>query len=204
MKQEIERKFAIKYIPKHIQIEKIVNIEQNFIYHDPMTIVRLRKLTPIYGEETTETRYIYTVKTKGDIQYNNKDAIAQKYEIENNITEEEYQTLIGRRIKKTIKKTRINIPIYGKLKVEVDIYYGYLDGFLTAEIEFPNKYEARKFRKPNWLGEELGYKELSNRKLSEMTQKQFRKRITRNIRKNNRKIIEEIRNRPEFQNKTSY
>ena len=29
----------------------------------------------------------------------------------------------------------------------------------------PNEKEAKQFDKPDWLGEEIGYKELSNRKL---------------------------------------
>ncbi len=203
MLQEIERKYAIKYLPQDIQIEKIIKIEQNFIYHDGITLIRLRKITPIYGSHQ-ETQYIYTVKTKGDIEYDNNYGIAQKYEIESNITETQYTKLISKKTNKTIKKTRIDIPIRDKLKAEVDIYDEYLDGLLTLEIEFPNKQEAEKFEKPDWFGEELGYKELSNRKLSEMTRKELENKVTKEFMENNQKIIKEFKKREEFQNKICY
>lgn len=203
MHQEIERKYAVKFIPWHIPIEKIVKMEQSFIYHDDITVVRIRKIEPIYGKGQKETKYIYTVKTKGDIEDSKKTDIAQRYEIENDITEEQYQELYKKRIRRTIEKTRINIPIYGKIKAEVDIYHGYLHNFLTVEVEFSNKEEAEKFRKPNWFGEELGFGDLSNRKLSEMTPTQFHRRITRERRKENEKIIQNFMQRPEFQGKNS-
>ena len=75
------------------------------------------------------------------------------------------------------------------MKVEIDIYYGYLDGLLTAEIEFPNEEMAKKFNKPKWLGEELGYKELSNRKLSEMTKEEWQSKVTKEFIDNNKIVI---------------
>ena len=45
MKQEIERKYAVKYIPENINFDKIINIEQFFIYHDKRTLIRLRKIS---------------------------------------------------------------------------------------------------------------------------------------------------------------
>lgn len=187
MNKEIERKFAIKYLPKNVTIEKIQKIEQVFIYGDGKTLIRIRKIETKQGID-----YIYTIKTKGDIAYDNTYQIGQKYEIESNITREEYEKLLLRKISNKITKTRIVVPIKNNLKVEIDIYYDYLQGFLTAEVEFPNEVEAKQFEKPDWLGEEIGYKELSNRKLAEMNQEEFRSKVSDEFMKNNQKIIKEL------------
>ncbi len=191
MKQEIERKYGVKNLPNNLKIESIVNIEQGFIYRDFNTHIRIRKIETTYPKN--HTNYIYTLKTKGDIDYNNNYDVARKYEIENEITKEEYEKLIKNKISNIIQKTRIVIPIENNLKVEMDVYYDYLEGFLTAEVEFENEEQAKKFIKPEWLGEELGYKELSNRKLAEMTREEWQGKVTKEFIENNRKIINELK-----------
>lgn len=188
MNKEIERKYAVKYLPDDVKIEKIQNIEQAFIYKDENTIIRIRKI-----ENKQLTDYIYTVKTKGDISYEDTYSIGQKYEIESNITKELYEKLLLKKISNKITKTRMVVPIQNSLKVEIDIYYDHLQGFLTAEVEFPNEKDANQFDRPDWLGEEIGYKELSNRKLAEMTQEQFRSKVSEEFMKNNQKIIQKLK-----------
>lgn len=97
-----------------------------------------------------------------------------------------------RKISNKIIKTRIVVPIQNKLKVEIDIYYDYLQGFLTAEVEFPSEEEANQFEKPDWLGEEIGYQELSNRKLAHMDEKQFKSKVSQEILNQNKRIIEKL------------
>ncbi len=189
MNKEIERKYAVKSLPNEIKITKIINIEQAYIYRDINTIIRIRKVT---DKKQKAISYIYTVKTKGDIEYKNNYNVASKYEIESNISEEEYNELTKRKISNIINKTRIVVPIEQNLKVEIDIYYDYLDGLLTAEIEFPNEEMAKIYQKPDWLGEELGYKELSNRKLSQMTKEEFRSKVSEEFIEQNRKIISKL------------
>lgn len=188
MKKEIERKYAVKYLLNNIKIEQVQKIEQAFIYKDENTIIRIRKI-----EEKQQTNYIYTVKTKGEIQYDDTYLVGQKYEIESNMTKELYEELLVKKISNKINKTRVVVPIQNSLKVEIDIYDNDLEGFLTAEVEFPNEEQAKQFEKPDWLGEEIGYKELSNRKLAEMTKEQFRKKVSEDFMKNNQKIIEELK-----------
>lgn len=187
MKKEIERKYAVKYLPSDIHIEKIQQIEQAFLYKDENTIIRIRKV-----ESKQEIEYVYTVKTKGDIEYDNQYSIGKKYEIESNITKELYEKLLEKKISNVIIKTRIVVPIQNNLKVEMDIYYAYLQGLLTAEVEFPNEEQANDFDKPDWLGEEIGYKEFSNRKLAEISQEEFRGKVSDQFIENNQKIIEEL------------
>lgn len=186
MNKEIERKFAMKYLPQNITIEQVTKIEQAFLYKDINTHIRIRKI------QTKEAiNYIYTIKTQGDISYS-KNQVSSKYEIESHITKEEYDKLLLRKISNKITKTRIVVPIQNNLKVEIDIYYDYLQGFLTAEVEFPNEEEAKQFEKPDWLGEEIGYKELSNGKLAEMTEEEFRSKVSVEFMKKNKIIIEKL------------
>lgn len=191
MKQEIERKYAVKYLPENLKIEKIVDIKQAFTYRDENTHIRIRKVQEKYPEN--KVSYIYTLKTKGDIQYDNSYTVGKKYEIENEVSIEMYEDLIKRNISNIIEKTRINIPIQENLKVEMDVYKDYLEGFLTAEVEFPTEEEAKNFEKPDWLGEELGYKELSNGKLAEMTREEWQGKVTKEFIENNRKIISKLK-----------
>lgn len=187
MKKEIERKYAINYLPSDITIESIQQIEQVFIYRDENTIIRVRKI-----ETKQKIEYVYTVKTKGDIQYDDMYQIGQKYEIESNITKEMYETLLAKKISNKIVKTRIVIPIQDNLKVEIDQYDDYLQGFLTAEVEFPSEEKARQFNKPDWLGEEIGYQMFSNRKLAEMSKEQFQAKISVKTIEHNQQIIKEL------------
>ena len=189
MKQEIERKYAVNYLPEDLQIRDIIHIEQAFIYRDINTVIRIRK---IQNKKSNTIVYIYTVKTKGDIESNYIN-MAKVYEIESHIQEKEYNELLKNKVSNMIVKKRMVIPIENKLNVELDIYEDYLDGVLTAEIEFPNEEIANNFEKPEWLGEEIGYKELSNWKLSNMTKEEWQSKITKEMRENNRKIIQDLK-----------
>ena len=187
MNKEIERKYAIKYIPKNLEFEKVVNIKQSFIYKDLNTIIRIRKI------ENEDTKYVYTVKTKLNSSLEKDSKISNVCEIENNITKEEYTQLKKGKIGNEINKTRIVVPINKELKVEIDLYKDYLEGLLTAEIEFKNEYEAKEFVKPGWLGKELGYKDLSNWKLSKMTKDEWQAKLPNEILENNKKIIQKLK-----------
>ena len=186
MKQEIERKYAVNYLPEDLEITDIIDIEQAFIYKDAKTVIRIRK---IRDKKSDDIKYIYTVKTKGDIAYHKDSTVANAYEIESYIQEEEFNKLIKNKISSIIRKTRMIIPIENNLKVEMDIYKDYLQDFITAEVEFPNEDIAKKFQKPEWLGEEMKYKEISNWKLSNMTKEEWMKKVTKESLENNRKII---------------
>lgn len=59
-------------------------------------------------------------------------------------------------------------------------------------MEFPNEEEARRFEKPDWLGEEIGYQELSNRKLAHMDEKQFKSKVSEEFINHNKVIIKEL------------
>ena len=192
MNQEIERKFSIKYLPDDIKIEKATSIEQCFVYSDGLSIIRLRKIKNLINNKV---EYVYTVKIKVDDKYENKNSsIAQKYEIEYNISEEKYLEILNNKIYNSINKTRLVIPIDNDLKAEIDIYYEYLEGLITIEVEFPNREIAEKFEKPDWFGDELGFKMWSNRKLSMMSKKEFESMMSEETIKNNKDIVKNLNN----------
>ena len=190
LKQEIERKYAVNYLPKNLKIANILDIEQAFIYKDAKTVIRIRK---IRDKKSDEVKYIYTVKTKGDIAYHKDSTVANAYEIETYIQEDEFNQLIKNKISSIIRKTRMIIPIENNLKVEMDIYKDYLQDLITAEIEFPKEDIANTFKKPEWLGGEMQYKELSNWSLSNMTKEEWMKKVTKEMIENNRKIILDLK-----------
>ena len=97
MNQEIERKFAVRYLPENIKVERIEKIEQIFIYKDIKTIIRIRKI-----EENNKLYYIYTLKTKSGIQQDKTGKQSNLYEIENEITKEEYEELKQKKISNII------------------------------------------------------------------------------------------------------
>ena len=194
MNKEIEKKFAVKYLPKDLKIESIVYIKQAFIYRDKLTHIRIRNIKEIYPEN--KQTYIYTVKTKGDIK--DTSNIGNRYEIENEIDKELFDKLIKNKISNIIEKTRIKIPIGNNLKSEMDIYYDYLEGLLTIEVEFPTEELANNFQKPDWFGEELGYKTLSNGKLSQMTKEEWQEKVTKEFIENNKIIINQFKENYNF------
>ena len=190
MKKEIERKYAVKYIPEDLKTIDIFDMEQAFIYKDAKTVIRVRK---IQNQKSNNIEYIYTVKTKGDMESNQSSNVAKVYEIESYMQEEEYNALIKNKISNIIRKTRIVIPIENNLSIEMDVYKDYLEGLITAEVEFPDEHLANTFEKPEWLGEEIGYKELSNWKLSNMTKEEWKTKVTKEKLENNRKIILDLK-----------
>lgn len=166
MNKEIELKFGIIDIPElnKNKIIEICKISQNYIYHDEFSAIRVRSILNI---KSKKLEYIYTVKTKGNIKDNNS-----VYEIESNITEEEYKN-IQKVANNIIEKYRIKIQLDNNLIAELDLYYGKLEGLITVEVEFSNEGQINKFNKPIWFAEELDKKLFSNAHLSKMSREDF-------------------------------
>lgn len=74
-------------------------------------------------------------------------------EIETDITKEEFDQLRFQVENHFLEKTRYFIP-YENITIELDIYKN-LEWLQTAEVEFWNKRDAKKFIAPEWFGEEL-------------------------------------------------
>ena len=165
MNKEIELKFGIENMPNFDEYEniKVYEIVQDYLYKDEFSSIRKRKLLDLQQEEC---KYIYTVKTKGDIKNNNS-----VYEIETTISKEEYDCIQSKN--NIVKKYRVCIPITDKLIAEIDIYYGNLEGLITVEVEFKNEKDLSVFKKPIWFGDELNKKVFSNANLSNLSRDEF-------------------------------
>lgn len=165
MNKEIELKFEVKDMPqldghKKIDIYKIV---QYYLYKDEFSAIRKREVLDI---NNNIHEYIYTVKTKGNIQ-NNKSV----YEIETVVSREKYESI--QKNKNIVEKYRIKIPIDENLIAELDIYGGNLEGLITVEVEFENEMQLDKFIKPVWFGSKLDKIIFSNANLSDISREKF-------------------------------
>lgn len=132
---EIERKFLIKNLPENLENFTHYEIKQGYISTDPT--IRLRQ---------QDDNYILTVKSAG---------LMKKEEYELNLTEDQFNRLWKKTEGNTIEKTRYVIPLNNGLKAELDVYKGFLSGFMNVEVEFPSTKEAILFDIPNWFGQEV-------------------------------------------------
>ena len=134
---EIEKKWLInkEQIPYNLSNSEVIKIEQTYICFSPE--IRVRKIND--GEE-----YTFAVKTNMTSDGMIRD------EMENSITQEEYNNLIKKQEGNTIYKTRYQF-LDGDYLLAVDIFSGELDGLAYLEIEFENQEEANNFQTPNWV-----------------------------------------------------
>lgn len=132
---EIERKFLIKNLPENLENFTHYEIRQGYISTDPT--IRLRQ---------QDDKYILTVKSAG---------LMKKQEYELNLTEEQFNRLWKKTEGNTIEKTRYVIPLNDGLKAELDVYKGFLSGFMNVEVEFASTKEAILFDIPDWFGQEV-------------------------------------------------
>ena len=175
MGQEIERKWRVRKLPKDYKHFPCKLLEQAYLCQNPT--LRIRKESSISeGEERggisegkAQEEYIFCYKGRGRLS-------REEYNLP--LTEEAYETLIGKTEGRVIRKFRYAIP-HGAYTVELDIFQGELEGLCYAEVEFSSEEEALSFQPLDWFSEELtgerGYsnaelsfaKELSNLKLKD-------------------------------------
>ena len=123
-----------------------------------MCSIRVRRSINMY---TGEKIFTHTIKARTEN--------LEKYsicELEKNITEEEYIKSRPFRGSRTIQKYRCVVPIQDGLKVEIDVFEGWLKGLIIAEVEFKSSKQAEEFKMPNWFGGPLESRAFSNRALS--------------------------------------
>lgn len=134
---EIEKKWLIDKdkIPYDLSNSEIIEIEQTYICFLPE--IRVRKINN--GKE-----YTFAVKTNITSDGMIRD------EIEDFITQEEYNNLMKKQEGNTIYKTRYQF-LDGDYLLAVDIFSGELKGLAYLEIEFENQEEADNFQTPNWV-----------------------------------------------------
>lgn len=136
-KFEIEKKWLIDKdkIPYDLSNAEVIEIEQTYISFSPE--IRVRRINK--GEE-----YTFAVKTNMTSDGMIRD------EMENYITEAEYNNLIKKREGNTIYKTRYQF-LDNNYVLAIDIFSGVLEGLAYLEIEFENEEQANNFKEPDWV-----------------------------------------------------
>jgi len=132
---EVERKFLVPTTPD-LEGTECDEIEQGYLAVGADGEVRLRRKAE---------KLLLTAKRGSGISRDEAEA-----EVDPEVFERLWPLTEGRRL----RKRRHVIP-HGGLKIEVDVYEGDLAGLVVAEIEFGSEEEARAFRAPGWIGEEV-------------------------------------------------
>jgi len=132
---EIERKFLVPE-PPDLGGTESDEIEQGYLALGSAGEVRLRRK----GE-----KLVLTAKRGSGIA---------RDEAEIELDSPEFELLWPLTDGRRLRKRRHVIP-HGARRIEVDVYGGDLEGLVVAEIEFPSEDEARAFRPPDWVGEEV-------------------------------------------------
>jgi adenylate cyclase len=180
---EIERKFTIKYLPK--EVESIKKITQKHIFKDMICSIRVRKSVDMFNGNKVFT---HTIKARAEKQ--------QKYsicELERNISEEDYNKLQPFEGSRIIEKYRCIVPLENGLKAEVDIFEGWMEGLIIAEVEFQNVEQAENFVIPEWFDKCVPNREFSNRKLSTATRTEILEMVGCAQLEVNKKILKDLK-----------
>jgi CYTH domain-containing protein len=134
---EIEKKYLINLPINEITKYPHTNIEQGYISTNP--VIRIRK---------TDKSYYVTYKSSG---------LMVRQEFEDEISEDQYNSLKSKVDYNLISKKRYYIPIDKSLTVELDIFNNKLEGLIMAEVEFVSEESANNFNPPNWFVKEVTF-----------------------------------------------
>lgn len=135
--QEVERRFELPAVPKFLDIQKVLMIEQNYLatgYEQ----VRVRK-------EVDGATISYTLTLK-------QGQGLSRTEKEIPIAGNTYQQLLNNCNGKPLNKARLIVRENGK-KFEIDQIWE--KDLIIAEVEFDNESQAQAFIPPKWFGVEV-------------------------------------------------
>lgn len=137
MHEEIEKKFLIKSLPENFGLAKKFCIRQGYVaIEDGKFEVRIREKSG---------KFYQTVKSM-----NNLNRIEIEFEMRNEDFEKLWEITEGRRIYKTRSEL-----FDSKVKIEIDIYEGELNGLQIAEVEFNSILDSENFVPPVYFGKEV-------------------------------------------------
>ena len=135
---EIERKFLIqKENLPDLSAYSFHQIEQGYLCTEP--VVRIRR---------QDDEYYLTYKSKG---------LLAREEYNLPLTKDAYEHLCPKADGIVISKTRYLIPEKNDLTIELDVFHGFYEGLLLAEVEFSSEEAAQNYIPPAWFGEEVTY-----------------------------------------------
>lgn len=133
---EIERKYLINEIPFNIEKYDFHEIEQAYLCTKP--VVRVRR---------QDNEYYLTYKGSGMLA-------REEYNLP--LDKESYEHLLKKADGNIISKKRYLIPL-NNLTIELDVFYGFKEGLILAEVEFDSVEEANSFTPPDWFGEDVTF-----------------------------------------------
>lgn len=134
---EIERKYLVKELPKHLEQYPVKMISQGYLNTDP--VVRVRR---------SNDKYTLTYKGKGLM-------VREEYNLP--LNKEAFDHLVTKIDGILIQKRRYLIPLDEKYTIELDIFEGELAPLQLAEVEFESEEEANSFVPPEWFGEDVTF-----------------------------------------------
>lgn len=136
---EIERKYLITNLPENYKNFPCYEIEQAYLCIEP--VVRVRK--------ENDSCYL-TCKGKG---------LLAREEFNLPLDRQSYEHLLKKADGIIITKKRYRLPLTDKpeLTIELDIFSGYYEGLVLAEVEFPSAEMAMSFTPPAWFGEDVTF-----------------------------------------------
>ena len=143
---EIERKFTIKKMPEQLEQYEKKEIEQAYLCKKPT--LRIRK---------SNDDYILTYKSKQGLVIAETATARCNEEVELPLTKEAYEHLKEKADGQVIAKTRYLIPIENHRKIELDVFHGYLEGLMFAEVEFGSEEEAAAYQQPDWFDADVTF-----------------------------------------------
>lgn len=141
---EIERKFTVKQLPENLEQYQKKEIEQAYICSKPT--IRVRK---------SNDKYILTYKSRPSKKNTADLAVRICEEVELPLSQKAYEHLKAKADGSVISKTRYLIPIENNRKIELDVFHGYLEGLVFAEVEFESEEEASAYIMPDWFLEDV-------------------------------------------------
>lgn len=141
---EIEKKFIPKYLPKRMEDYTKLVMEQGYLCENP--VVRIRK---------SNADYILTYKSRIGLE-NQKEVDAKVcHEVELPLTKDGYMHMKEKIDGHIVQKDRYIIPLDENLDAELDLFKGRLEGLRIVEVEFSSEEEAKRFKKPDWFGQDV-------------------------------------------------
>lgn len=151
---EIERKYLVKNPPDYYRDFPFHEIEQGYLNTDP--VVRIRR---------EDNNYYLTYKGKGLM-------VREEYNLP--LDQQSYQHLRKKTDGIMLSKKRYLIPSEydSDLTIELDVFSGYYEGLVLAEVEFPSVEAANAFVPPAWFTEDVTFSgKFQNSLLSQPEQK---------------------------------
>ena len=159
---EKERKFKVTSKKFMSLSHKVINIKQGYLSKEKNISVRIR---------ISENKSFLCIKGPSS-----KSGIC-RFEFEKEISLNEGSELLKLCLPRIISKKRYFVE-YRKQLFEIDVFEGFLKGFVLAEIELNS--ESQKVYLPNWIGEEVtGVKTFYNSQLSKLTDNEINTLISK-------------------------